>query len=67
MLRPITRISFTRKRITFPPLVTSMIWSSSVTMRTPITRPVLSVVFMVMMPFPPRRVRRYSSISVRLP
>ena len=46
-----------------PPLVTSMIWSSSVTMRTPMTRPVLSVVFMVMMPLPPRCVRRYSSIA----
>ena len=32
-------------------------------MRTPTTRPVLSVVFIVMMPLPPRCVRRYSSIA----
>src|SRR5262249_33652924 len=29
VLRPMTLISFTRSRITLPPLVTSMIWSSS--------------------------------------
>jgi hypothetical protein len=41
-------------RTIWPPAVMSMISSSSRTVRAPTTPPVLSVVFMVMMPLPPR-------------
>ena len=44
-----------------------MISSASVTVSAPTTQPVLSLVFIVMMPLPPRDCVRYSSKAVRLP
>jgi hypothetical protein len=41
--------------------------SSSVTCATPITLPLRSLAWMLMMPTPPRVWSRYSSSSVRLP
>ena len=60
-------MSFTGVRTIWPCWVRSMISSASVTVSAPTTRPVFSLVFIVMMPLPPRDWTRYSSKAVRLP
>ena len=52
-------------RTVWPWEVVSITSSVSVTLSAPTTQPTLSVVFMVMMPLPPRPWRRYSSNGVR--
>ena len=66
-LRPVIRMCSTPVRTIWPPTVMSMISSFDFTAKAPQTSPVLAVVFMVMMPLPPRVCVRYSSNSVRLP
>ena len=60
-------MSFTGVRTIWPCCVSSMISSLSMTVSAPTTRPVFSLVFIVMMPLPPRDWVRYSSNNVRLP
>ena len=67
VLRPHSRMPCTGMRTIWPPAVMSMISSVSFTVSAPTTPPVLSPVFMVMMPLPPRDWTRYSPKSVRLP
>src|SRR4051812_17516319 len=54
VFRPASRIPLTAMRTIWPPNVISMISSISFTVRAPTTPPVLSLVFIVMMPLPPR-------------
>ena len=67
VLRPITDTSATRVRMIIPLLVMIITSSASVTCSIATTLPLRSLVLMSMIPFPPRCVRRYSSIAVRLP
>ena len=54
MARPITRISSTRWRLMTPFRVISISWSPGTTDLIATTFPVLSVVFRLITPFPPR-------------
>ncbi len=65
--RPISRISATRVRISTPPEVISMISSSVEASVAATTLPLLSEVWMAIMPCVPRPWRVYSAIGVRLP
>jgi len=65
--RPIWRISATRVRISTPPVVISMISSSSRTSVAATTLPLRSLVAIAIMPLLPRPWRVYSVIGVRLP
>ena len=65
--RPISRISFTRVRISTPPDVISMISSSGDTSVAATTLPLRSEVWIAIMPCVPRPWRVYSAIGVRLP
>ena len=67
VLRPISEMPFTGVRITMPPRVMSITSSSSTTSSAATTLPFRSVVWIEMIPFPPRPVTRYSLIGVRLP
>ena len=66
-LRPSTLTVATGRRMTMPRVEVTIAWSSSFTSRTATTLPFLVVVWIVMMPEPPRPCRRYSSTGVRLP
>ena len=65
--RPISRISFTRVRMSTPPDVMSMISSSSEASVAATTLPLRSEVWIAIMPCVPRPWRVYSAIGVRLP
>ena len=54
-------------RMVLPASVTSMIWSSALTGKEAISLPFRSFTTIATMPFPPRRVMRYSKDEVRLP
>ena len=58
--RPAMRMPSTGQRISWPPSVTSMIWSVSSTGNDATSRPFFSVIAMATMPLPPRPVVRYS-------
>src|SRR5574340_883707 len=65
--RLMARISLTRVRISTPPVVISMISSSSFTSVAATTLPLRSLVWIAIMPCVARAWRVYSAIGVRLP
>ena len=60
VLRPATRTSSTGQRMSWPPPVTSMIWSLSSTGKEATSGPLRSLTTMATMPLPPRPLTRYS-------